>query len=69
MSDDPILQLVTTCVARLVSVPQMGVGIEVTEGEGQVAHLQASKIERFRDANGSDGGLVDVVDCGTYPTG
>ncbi len=30
MSDDPILQLFTTRVARLVSVPQIGVGIEVT---------------------------------------
>ncbi len=57
MSDGPILQLFTTCVARLVSIPQRGVGIEVTAWEGQVAHLQARKIERVRDASGSDGGL------------
>ncbi len=30
VSDDPILQLFTTCVARLASVSQRGVGIEVT---------------------------------------
>ncbi len=33
------------------------------------AYLQASKIERVRDASGSDGGRVDVVDCGPFPTG
>ncbi len=49
---DPILQLFTTCVARLASAPQRGVSIEVTAWEGQVAHLQASKIERVRDAIG-----------------
>ncbi len=30
ISDDPILLLSTTCVARLVSDPQRGVGIDVT---------------------------------------
>ncbi len=30
MSDDRILQLFTTCVVWPVSVPQMGVGIELT---------------------------------------
>ncbi len=69
MSDDPILQLFTTCVARLVSVLQRGVGIEVTAYEGQVTHLEASKIERVRDASGSDGGRIDVVDCGPFPAG
>ncbi len=59
-------QLFTTCIARLVSVPQRGVGIEVT---AQVAHLLVSKIERVRDASGSVGGRVDVVDCGSFPTG
>ncbi len=34
-----------------------------------VAHLEASKIERVRDASGSDGGRVDVVDYGLLPTG
>ncbi len=34
-----------------------------------MAHLQAGKIERVRDANGLDGGRVDVVDCGPFPTG
>ncbi len=63
MSDDPILQLFTTCIARLFGVPQGGVGIEVNALEGQMAHLEASKIERVRDASRSDGGRVDVVDC------
>ncbi len=40
--------------------------IEVTAWEGQVAHLQASKIERVRDAIG---GRVDVEDWGPFPTG
>ncbi len=31
--------------------------------------MQASKIERVRDASGSDRGRVDVVDCGPFPTG
>ncbi len=66
MSDDPIFQLFTTRVARLASAPQRGVSIDVTAWEGQVAHLQASKIELVRDANGSDGGRVDVVDCGPF---
>ncbi len=30
VSDDPTLPLFTTCIARLVSVPQRGVGFEVT---------------------------------------
>ncbi len=30
VSDDPIFQLFTTCVVRLVGVPQRGVGIVVT---------------------------------------
>ncbi len=34
-----------------------------------MAHLQASKIKRVRDASGSDGGRVDVVDCGPFPKG
>ncbi len=34
-----------------------------------MAHLQASKIDCVRDANGSDGGRVDAVDCGPFPTG
>ncbi len=67
--DRPILQLFTTCVARLVSVPQRGVGIEVTAYEGQVALLHASIIYRVRDASRSDGGRVDVVDCGPFPAG
>ncbi len=41
----------------------------VTAKEGQVAQLQASKIERVCYASGSDGGCVDVVDCGPFPTG
>ncbi len=69
MSDGPILLLFTTCVTRLVSVPQRGVDIEVTAEEVQVAHLQVRKIERVRDASGSDGGHVHVVDCGPFPTG
>ncbi len=69
MSDDPILQRFTTFVARPVSVPQTGVGIEATAKVGQVAHLQASKFERVHDAIGSDGGRVYVVDCGKFPTG
>ncbi len=32
-------------------------------------NLQVTKIERVRDAIGSDGGCVDVVDCGPFPTG
>ncbi len=31
--------------------------------------MQACKIERVRDASGSDGGRVDVVDRGPFPTG
>ncbi len=31
--------------------------------------MQACKIERVRDASGSDGGRVNVVDCGPVPTG
>ncbi len=31
--------------------------------------MQASKIERVRDASRSDGGRVDVVDCVQFPTG
>ncbi len=31
--------------------------------------MQASKIERVRDASGSDGGRVGVVDCGPFPAG
>ncbi len=69
VSDDPILQLFTTGVARLVSAPQKGVGIEVTAWEGQVAHLQANIIKRARDAGGSDGGRVDVVVGGSFPAG
>ncbi len=34
-----------------------------------MAHLEASKIERVCDASGLDGGRVDVVDCGLFPTG
>ncbi len=34
-----------------------------------MTHLEASKIERVRDASGSDGGRVDVVDCGPFPAG
>ncbi len=34
-----------------------------------MAHLQANKIERVRDASRSDGGRVDAVDCGPFPTG
>ncbi len=34
-----------------------------------MVYLQASKIELVRDANGLDGGSVDVVDCGPFPTG
>ncbi len=33
-----------------------------------MAHLEASKVERVRDASGSDGGRADVVDCGPFPT-
>ncbi len=55
MNDGPVLQLFTTCVTRLIGVPQRAVGIEVTAWECQVAHLQASKIERVRNASGSDG--------------
>ncbi len=40
MSDDPVLQLFTTYVARLVSVSPGGVGIQVTSQEGQVADEQ-----------------------------
>ncbi len=54
------------CVVRLASVPQRGVSIEVTTWEGQVAHLQASKIELVRDASGADGGRVDVVNSGPF---
>ncbi len=68
MSDDPILQLFITCFARLVSVPRRGVGIVVKAQECQVAHLQASKMERVRDTNESDGGRVDVVDFSPFPT-
>ncbi len=69
VSTDPILQLFTTCVTRLVTSPPRGVDIKVTAWEGQVAHLQTSKIERVRDASGSDGGRVDVVDCSPFTTG
>ncbi len=31
--------------------------------------MQAKKIGRVRDASGSDGGRVDLVDCGPFPTG
>ncbi len=31
--------------------------------------MEASKIERVRDASGTDGGRVDVVDCGPFPVG
>ncbi len=31
--------------------------------------MEASKIERVCDASESDGGLVDVVDCGPFPAG
>ncbi len=65
MSDDSILQLLTTCVARLV--PLRGVGIAVTALVGQVTHLQASKVEGVRDASGSEGDRVDVVDCDPFP--
>ncbi len=62
VSNDPILRLFTTCVTRLVTSPPRGVDIKVTAWE------QASKIERVRDASGSDGGRVDVVDCSPFPT-
>ncbi len=67
MSDDLILQLFITCFARLVSVPRRGVGIVVNAQECQVAHLQANKIVRVRDASGSDGGPLDAG-CGPFPT-
>ncbi len=44
-------------------------GHRATVFEGQVAHLQASKIERVRDASGSGGGRADVVDCGHFSAG
>ncbi len=47
ISGDPIHQLFTTCVTRLVSVPQRGMGIEVNAYEGQVARLKASKMDRM----------------------
>ncbi len=31
--------------------------------------MQVRKIERVRDASGSDGGRVDVVDCKPFLTG
>ncbi len=34
-----------------------------------MAHLQESKIERVRDASGSDGDRIDVADCDPFPTG
>ncbi len=34
-----------------------------------MAYLQVSEIERVRDASGSDGGRLDVMDCGPFPTG
>ncbi len=52
MSDVSVLQRFTKCVARLIRVPQMGVGIEVTAYERQLDNLQASKIERVRNASG-----------------
>ncbi len=33
-----------------------------------MTHLQASKLERVRDASGSGGGRVDIVDFGPFPT-
>ncbi len=69
MSDDPFLQLFTMRVACMVSNPQMGVGTEATVFDVQMAHLQASKMVRVRDASGWDGGGVDVVACGPLPMG
>ncbi len=34
-----------------------------------MTHLQACKIKRVRDAIESDGGRVDAVDYGPFPTG
>ncbi len=34
-----------------------------------MARLQVSKVERVRDASGSNGDRVNVVDCAPFPTG
>ncbi len=57
-----------SCLPR-VPRPSKRSGHLVTVYESQVAQLQASKIERVRDASGSGGGGADIVDCGQFLVG
>ncbi len=69
MSDDPILQLFTTCATRLVNVPHRGVGIGLPSMKDRWPNCRASKIDCVRDVSVSGGGGADIVDCGQFSAG